>query len=101
MTEILRYAAFTRDGIGGNPAGVVLDAGDLDDGQMLAIAQTWATPRPRSSYPPPATHTRPTSATSVRSPRSRSVDTPPWQPQSRSPTVTAADAGTSRRSQDR
>jgi len=25
ITDILRYAAFTKDGIGGNPAGVVLD----------------------------------------------------------------------------
>jgi len=37
-TEILRYAAFTRDGEGGNPAGVVLDARGLDAAQMLAIA---------------------------------------------------------------
>ena len=37
-TEILRYAAFTRDGEGGNPAGVVLDASGLDASQMLAIA---------------------------------------------------------------
>lgn len=36
--EILRYAAFTRDGRGGNPAGLVLDARDLDDAQMQAIA---------------------------------------------------------------
>ncbi|HYG92455.1 MAG TPA: PhzF family phenazine biosynthesis isomerase [Nocardioides sp.] len=38
MTEILRYSAFTRDGAGGNPAGVVLDASDLDEQQMLRIA---------------------------------------------------------------
>ncbi len=37
-TEILRYAAFTRDGEGGNPAGVVLDAIGLDASQMLAMA---------------------------------------------------------------
>jgi PhzF family phenazine biosynthesis protein len=37
--EVLRYAAFTRNGQGGNPAGVVLDAGCLADAQMLAIAQ--------------------------------------------------------------
>lgn len=36
--EVLRYAAFTADGAGGNPAGVVLDAGSLSDAQMLAIA---------------------------------------------------------------
>jgi PhzF family phenazine biosynthesis protein len=37
--EVLRYAAFTEHGRGGNPAGVVLDAGSLTDPQMLAIAQ--------------------------------------------------------------
>jgi len=36
--EVLRYAAFTDDPRGGNPAGVVLDAGDLDDARMLAVA---------------------------------------------------------------
>ena len=34
-TEVLRYAAFTTsDGRGGNPAGVVLDAGGLDDAEQ-------------------------------------------------------------------
>lgn len=37
-SETLRYAAFTRDGEGGNPAGVVLDADGLDDEQMQTIA---------------------------------------------------------------
>jgi PhzF family phenazine biosynthesis protein len=37
-TEILRYAAFTVDGEGGNPAGVVLNARGLNAPQMLAIA---------------------------------------------------------------
>lgn len=37
--EVLRYAAFTADGGGGNPAGVVLDAGLLTDAEMLAIAR--------------------------------------------------------------
>lgn len=37
-TEILRYAAFTTDPAGGNPAGVVPDAAALDDGTRLAIA---------------------------------------------------------------
>jgi PhzF family phenazine biosynthesis protein len=37
--EVLRYAAFTMDGAGGNPAGVVLDAGLLTDPEMLAIAR--------------------------------------------------------------
>ncbi|MCP2370976.1 PhzF family phenazine biosynthesis protein [Agromyces terreus] len=38
MTEILRYAAFTDRPDGGNPAGVVLDASDLDDERMQRIA---------------------------------------------------------------
>ncbi|WP_430790850.1 PhzF family phenazine biosynthesis protein [Actinoplanes sp. G11-F43] len=38
MTEISRYAAFTLDPSGGNPAGVVLDAAGLDDARMQAIA---------------------------------------------------------------
>ncbi|MFD4604438.1 PhzF family phenazine biosynthesis protein [Streptomyces sp. NPDC058464] len=36
--EILRYTAFSSSPEGGNPAGVVLDATGLDDGDMLAIA---------------------------------------------------------------
>ena len=36
--EVLRYAAFTDAGRGGNPAGVVLGA-SLTDAQMLAVAQ--------------------------------------------------------------
>jgi PhzF family phenazine biosynthesis protein len=36
--EVLRYAAFTDDGHGGNPAGIVLDAGHLDDTARLGIA---------------------------------------------------------------
>jgi PhzF family phenazine biosynthesis protein len=40
MTDlaILRYAAFSADPAGGNPAGVVLDATGLADAEMLAIA---------------------------------------------------------------
>jgi PhzF family phenazine biosynthesis protein len=38
MTEIQRYAAFTADPRGGNPAGIVLDASGLSDARMLAIA---------------------------------------------------------------
>jgi PhzF family phenazine biosynthesis protein len=38
MTDVLRYAAFTDVPEGGNPAGVVLDADELDDDAMLAIA---------------------------------------------------------------
>ncbi|SDO83117.1 phenazine biosynthesis protein PhzF family [Lentzea jiangxiensis] len=37
-TGVLRYSAFTKDPAGGNPAGVVLDASDLTDEEMLAIA---------------------------------------------------------------
>ncbi|MGA8114446.1 MAG: PhzF family phenazine biosynthesis isomerase [Actinocatenispora sp.] len=36
--ELLRYTAFDVNGAGGNPAGVVLDAGALDDEQMQATA---------------------------------------------------------------
>lgn len=36
--EILRYAAFTDDPAGGNPAGVVLDAAELDEAEMQRIA---------------------------------------------------------------
>lgn len=36
--EVLRYAAFTQNGAGGNPAGVVLDACELDDTSRLAVA---------------------------------------------------------------
>ena len=36
--EVLRYAAFTDDPRGGNPAGVVLDAAGLADDRMLAVA---------------------------------------------------------------
>lgn len=39
MTEVLRYAAFTLDGRGGNPAGVVLDARGMGDDEMLATAR--------------------------------------------------------------
>jgi PhzF family phenazine biosynthesis protein len=38
MAKVLRYAAFTRGGEGGNPAGVVLDADDLEDVDMQRIA---------------------------------------------------------------
>ncbi len=38
MPTLLRYAAFTDTPLGGNPAGVVLDAGGLTDAQMQAIA---------------------------------------------------------------
>lgn len=37
-TDVLRYSAFTPEGAGGNPAGIVLDAAGLDPTQMLALA---------------------------------------------------------------
>jgi PhzF family phenazine biosynthesis protein len=37
-SEVLRYAAFTCQGTGGNPAGVVLDAGELADQEMQRLA---------------------------------------------------------------
>jgi PhzF family phenazine biosynthesis protein len=37
-SSVLRYAAFTTDPAGGNPAGVVLDASRLDDAAMQRIA---------------------------------------------------------------
>jgi PhzF family phenazine biosynthesis protein len=36
--RVLRYAAFTYRGSGGNPAGVLLEAADLDDRVRLAVA---------------------------------------------------------------
>jgi PhzF family phenazine biosynthesis protein len=36
--ELLRYAAFSADPAGGNPAGVVLDATGLTDAEMLRVA---------------------------------------------------------------
>ncbi len=36
--EVLRYAAFSATPDGGNPAGLVLDAGKLDEAGMLAVA---------------------------------------------------------------
>ena len=37
-SEVLRYTAFSSTPEGGNPAGVVLDASALGDGDMLAVA---------------------------------------------------------------
>ena len=37
---ILHYSAFTADGRGGNPAGVVLDARGMDEAAMQDIAAT-------------------------------------------------------------
>jgi PhzF family phenazine biosynthesis protein len=37
-SRVLRYSAFTDQGSGGNPAGVLLDAAGVDDGVRLAVA---------------------------------------------------------------
>ncbi|WP_081237121.1 PhzF family phenazine biosynthesis protein [Streptomyces viridosporus] len=37
--KVLRYAAFTTDSLGGNPAGVVLDATGMSDADMASIAK--------------------------------------------------------------
>jgi PhzF family phenazine biosynthesis protein len=37
-SDVLRYTAFSEDPAGGNPAGVVLDARELGDEAMLAVA---------------------------------------------------------------
>jgi PhzF family phenazine biosynthesis protein len=37
--DVLRYTAFSDDPAGGNPAGIVLDAGDVDDTTMLDVAR--------------------------------------------------------------
>jgi PhzF family phenazine biosynthesis protein len=56
-STILRYSAFTDDPAGGNPAGVVLDAGGLDAAEMQRIAAevgysetAFAVPRPDGAY---------------------------------------------------
>ena len=38
LDRVLHYSAFTADGAGGNPAGVVIDADDLDDEARQRIA---------------------------------------------------------------
>ena len=38
LTEVLHYDAFTEKPGMGNPAGIVMDAGNLSEGRMLAIA---------------------------------------------------------------
>jgi PhzF family phenazine biosynthesis protein len=57
VTEVLRYAAFTREPDGGNPAGVVLDAGRLGVDEMQRIAAdvgfsetAFLTPRPDGEH---------------------------------------------------
>ncbi|NEE33338.1 PhzF family phenazine biosynthesis protein [Streptomyces sp. SID7982] len=50
---VLRYAAFTRDPAGGNPAGVVLDAAGLDEATMLAVAARLGYSETAFLTPPP------------------------------------------------
>ncbi|MFC7467830.1 PhzF family phenazine biosynthesis protein [Actinomadura keratinilytica] len=83
---VLRYAAFTRDPAGGNPAGVVLDAAGLDEATMLAVAArlgysetAFLTPPLGAARPPRAS--APTArGTSARRPRCPSAATPRWPP---------------------
>src|SRR3954471_19370576 len=51
--EVLRYTAFSSTPEGGNPAGVVLDATTLDDGDMLAIAAELGYSESAFLTPPP------------------------------------------------
>ncbi|KIZ18607.1 phenazine biosynthesis protein PhzF [Streptomyces natalensis ATCC 27448] len=50
----MRYTAFSADPEGGNPAGVVLDAGGLDDAAQLAIAAELGYSETAFLTPPPA-----------------------------------------------
>jgi PhzF family phenazine biosynthesis protein len=57
--EVLRYAAFTVGGAGGNPAGVVLDAGSLDEPQMRSIARAIGYSETAFVMPAPGSGRRP------------------------------------------
>jgi PhzF family phenazine biosynthesis protein len=58
--------AFTQDGTGGNPAGVVLDADDLDDSAMQFIAA-----RTGLSETASTSSLRPAASPTAATPRSR------------------------------
>jgi hypothetical protein len=47
--DVRRYASFTNDPTSGNPVGVVVNAGQLTEQDMLGIAAGSATQKPRSS----------------------------------------------------
>src|SRR3546814_15734305 len=49
--EVLRYSAFTADGKGGNPAGVILDARGMDDAAMQRVAAELGFSE--TAFPPP------------------------------------------------
>ncbi|MEV3853361.1 PhzF family phenazine biosynthesis isomerase [Streptomyces sp. NPDC050095] len=53
-TDVLRYTAFTTRPDGGNPAGIVLDASALSDGDMLKIAADLGYSESAFLTPPPA-----------------------------------------------
>ena len=76
VMEILRYAAFSGDPSGGNPAGIVLDATDLDDAAMQQIAADIGYSE-TAFLIPTGPDDGAACGTSRRSPRSRSAATPP------------------------
>ena len=53
-TEVLRYTAFSSDPMGGNPAGIVLDAAGLSEAEMLSIAAEVGYSETAFLTPPPA-----------------------------------------------
>ena len=55
---VLRYAAFSDGRRGGNPAGVVIEAGSLDSHEMLSIARTVGYSETAFVGPAAADHTR-------------------------------------------
>jgi PhzF family phenazine biosynthesis protein len=55
---VLRYAAFSHGGRGGNPAGVVIGAGSLDPREMLRIAHRVGYSETAFVGPPAADHVR-------------------------------------------
>ncbi|MFI0366409.1 PhzF family phenazine biosynthesis protein [Actinomadura sp. 1N219] len=52
-SDVLHYTAFATDPGGGNPAGIVLDASELDDAAMLAIAADLGYSESAFLTPPP------------------------------------------------
>ena len=78
--DVLRYAAFTDNPGSGNPAGVVVEAGQLTEPDMLGIAAevgysetAFVTGADRSAAGMRC-------GTSARAPRCRSAGTPPSPP---------------------
>jgi len=75
--DVLRYAAFTDDPASGNPAGVVVHAGQMSEPDMLGIAAEVGYSKPRSSLSPIPSAAGTRCGISARAPRSRSAGTPP------------------------